>query len=54
MMLASRREIRIAASPNRYLELDQVAFRVTSRFSTVCHNIGNASTPGAMVALLGA
>jgi HK97 family phage major capsid protein len=52
-MLGYDRQMTITSSTSKYLELDQIAVRATSRFSIVSHSLGDNSTPGAMVALLG-
>src|SRR3954454_21711423 len=52
-MLGSRREMIAASSIHRFAEFDQLAVRVTARWDIACHNVGDNSTTGAMVALVG-
>ena len=51
--LGSRREMTLMISPDRYLEMDQDAYRLTERFDVVCHNLGDNTNAGAIVALTG-
>ena len=52
--LGSRRELTLATSGQRYFELDQTAFRVTSRFDITCNDLGDNAAAGAIVGLVGA
>jgi HK97 family phage major capsid protein len=52
-ILGSRRQVTIRASLSRFMEKDQIAFRGTSRFEIVNHNLGDAAKPGALVGILG-
>lgn len=49
-----RRGVNIKVSTQRHIERDQIAMRATARFEIVAHNMGDATTAGAMVGLLGA
>jgi HK97 family phage major capsid protein len=49
----SRRGMTIATSPHRYMELDQVGIRGTSRFDINVHDLGSASAAGPVVGLIG-
>ncbi len=51
--LGNRREIRLMVSEHRYLEFDQLAIRGTERFDINVHDIGNATTAGPIVSLIG-
>ncbi len=51
--LGDRRQIRLLKSEHRYFELDQVGIRGTERFDINVHDIGDASTAGPLVALIG-
>jgi HK97 family phage major capsid protein len=51
--LGSRRELAFMTSMQKYLELDQVAVRCTSRFDIVPHSLGDNTTAGPLVALTG-
>jgi HK97 family phage major capsid protein len=51
--LGSRRELEMATSSGKYLELDQLAYRVTERFDIVVHNMGDNTTAGAITGLIG-
>jgi HK97 family phage major capsid protein len=52
-VLGSRREVTLMVSPDRYLESDEDAYRLTERFDVVCHNLGDNSNAGAIVGLVG-
>jgi len=52
-ILGSRREIRIKVDSSRYLEFDQIAILATERFTIVNHQLGDNSTAGAVVGLVG-
>ncbi len=51
--LGTRRDIRVVASDQRYLELDQLGFFATERFDIVNHDYGDTSVAGPIVALVG-
>ena len=51
--LGSRRSLSMMISDQKYLEFDQLAYRVTERFDCVTHNLGDATNAGAIVALQG-
>jgi HK97 family phage major capsid protein len=51
--LGSRRTLAFMTSTQRYLELDQVAFRCTSRLDLVPHSLGDNTSAGPLVALTG-
>jgi HK97 family phage major capsid protein len=48
-----RRGITIKVSADRYLEYDQIGIQATERFCIVNHDIGDTSTAGPVVALVG-
>lgn len=50
-MLGNRRGLTIQLSDQRYFEYDQMGIRGTSRVNVVIHSTGDASNPGAIVAL---
>jgi HK97 family phage major capsid protein len=50
---ASRRGITIQVSDQRYMEYDQIGLKATERFTIVNHDIGDGSTTGPVVGLLG-
>jgi HK97 family phage major capsid protein len=52
--LGDRRGMVVQSSMSRYIELDQVAIRGTERFDIVCHSLGDNTTAGAVVGLVGA
>jgi HK97 family phage major capsid protein len=52
-VIGSRRNVLVQASTQRWMELDQVAFRGTHRFDVVNHTLGNNTSAGAMVGLVG-
>ena len=51
--LGDRRMVRVFPSQHRYMELDQVGILATERIDIVCHDLGNSTTPGPIVALTG-
>ena len=51
--VGSRREIALATSLHRYLDNDQLAYRIIERFDVVPHNLGDATNAGALVGLQG-
>jgi HK97 family phage major capsid protein len=53
-MFGERRSIRVAKSDSPYFEYDVVEFRASTRMDCVWHNLGDGSTAGAVVALIGA
>ena len=52
-MLGSRRGIRAKVDESRYLEFDQTAIMVTERFDINIHDLGDGTTAGPVVALIG-
>jgi HK97 family phage major capsid protein len=48
-----RRGITVKTSSERYIEYDQIAVQATERFCIVNHDIGDTSTAGPVVALVG-
>jgi HK97 family phage major capsid protein len=51
--LGSSRDITLKTSDQKYLESDELAYRVTERFDIVSTNLGDNSAAGALVALVG-
>lgn len=51
--LGDRRGFTLVNDASRYLEYDQIALRATTRFDIVCHDVGDTSTAGPLVGLLG-
>jgi HK97 family phage major capsid protein len=51
--MGSRRGVNVFPSEHRHMELDQIAIRATQRFDIVNHDVGDTSTPGPIVALVG-
>lgn len=51
--LGDRRGLTVQASKSRYLEYDQVGIRGTERFDLVSHGIGDTTTAGPLVGLIG-
>lgn len=49
--MGSRRGVSIALSDQRYFELDQIGIRGTERFDIACHDLGDGTTPGPIIAL---
>ncbi|GMQ90466.1 MAG: hypothetical protein BMS9Abin10_0848 [Gammaproteobacteria bacterium] len=52
--LGSRRDVRIKMSEDRYIEFDQIAVQGTERFDINVHDLGDGTTGGPIVALIGA
>ncbi len=51
--LGDRRGIRVMLSEHRYFELDQVGVKGTERFDLVNHDVGDNTTAGPVVGLVG-
>jgi len=51
--LGSRRDIRLLASQHRYMEYDQVGILGTARFDIINHDLGDNTTAGPIVGLVG-
>jgi HK97 family phage major capsid protein len=51
--MGERRGISIQTSNERYFEYDQVAIKATERFDINVHDIGDSTTAGPFVALIG-
>ena len=51
--LGDRRQIAVSVSTDRYFVEDQIAIKATERFHIVNHDLGNTSTAGPLVALVG-
>lgn len=51
--LGDRRDVRVFPSEHRYMDTDQIGVRGTTRIDIVNHDLGDTSTPGAIVALCG-
>ena len=49
--MGDRRPTEIAVSEDRYFEADQIGVRGTTRFDINCHDVGDSSAAGAVVAL---
>lgn len=49
--MGDRRPTEIAVSEDRFFEADQIGVRGTTRFDINCHDVGDSSTAGAIVAL---
>ena len=49
--MGDRRPTEIAVSEDRYFENDQIGVRGTTRFDINCHDVGDSSAAGAIVAL---
>jgi HK97 family phage major capsid protein len=49
--MGDRRPTEIAVSEDRFFEADQIGVRGTTRFDINCHDVGDGSTAGAIVAL---
>ena len=49
--MGDRRPTEIAVSEDRYFESDQIGVRGTTRFDINCHDVGDSSAAGAIVAL---
>lgn len=52
-MLGTRREIRVALSPDRYFELDQIGVRGTERFDINVHSLGSTKEKPPFAILVG-
>ena len=44
---------RCPRSPSKYIEFDQIGFRAVERFTLNWHGLGDATTVGAAVGLIG-
>jgi HK97 family phage major capsid protein len=53
-ILGSRRGVTISTTPNRYLEYDLLGVKATSRWDINVHDLGDNTTAGPLVALVGA
>ena len=51
--LGSRRDITMMVSDQKYLEADQLAYRITERFDICVHNASDNTNAGAAVGLQG-
>lgn len=51
--IASRTQIRVQTSPDRYFEFDQVGLRATERFDCVVHDLGSATVKSPFAVLTG-
>lgn len=51
--LGDRREFTIATSSDRYFEIDQIAIKATERIDINVHDLGDGTTAGPIVALIG-
>lgn len=51
--LGDRRQITIGVSSDRYFVEDQIAIKATQRFDISVHDLGDTSSPGPIVALIG-
>lgn len=51
--LGDRRQISVQTSGERYFDVDQIGIRAIERFDINCHDVGDASTAGPMVAFVG-
>ncbi len=51
--MGTRRGVSLATSTDRYFESDQIAIRGTERFDINVHDIGDTTTAGPLVALIG-
>ena len=51
--LGDRREIMVGTTADRYFEYDQIAIRATARLDINVHDIGDTSTAGPLVSLIG-
>lgn len=52
-MLGDRRTMAMVRSEDRYFDADQIAFKGLERIDVVCHSLGDNTTAGAMVGLVG-
>lgn len=53
VIFGDRREMRVESSSDWKFDQDQIYFKTTTRFDIVAHGTGDATTPGAIVALMG-
>jgi HK97 family phage major capsid protein len=51
--LGDRRQVRVFPSEHRYMDLDQIGILGTERIDIVNHDVGDATNPGSIVALVG-
>lgn len=51
--LGDRRDVRVFPSEHRYMDVDQIGVRGTTRFDVVVHDYGTTSAAGPIVALCG-
>jgi HK97 family phage major capsid protein len=51
--LGTRRDITVAVDGSRFFEYDMLAIRVTERFALNVHDVGNTTTAGPVVAMIG-
>jgi hypothetical protein len=51
--MGERRGIRVKTSDDRYFEYDQIGIQATERVDIVVHDVGDATTAGPIVALIG-
>ena len=51
--LGDRRQVRVFPSQHRYMELDQIGILATERIDIVCHDLGDGTNAGPIVALTG-
>ncbi|GMR20203.1 MAG: hypothetical protein BMS9Abin36_0798 [Gammaproteobacteria bacterium] len=51
--MGARREVRVMVSAHRYMELDQIGVMGTERFDVVTHDLGDNTTAGPIVSLIG-
>ena len=52
-MLGNRRGFRVKVSEDRYLETDEIGIRGTTRSDINVHSLGDNTTAGPIVALIG-
>lgn len=52
-LMGSRREVRVMVDESRYMDQDQIAVRSTERFDIVINDLGDTSTAGPIVGLIG-
>jgi HK97 family phage major capsid protein len=51
--MGERRGIRVKTSDDRYFEYDQIGIQATERVDVNVHDVGDATTAGPIVALIG-
>jgi HK97 family phage major capsid protein len=51
--MGERRGITVKTSEERYFEYDQIAIQATERVDINVHDVGDATTAGPIVALIG-